>query len=142
MLIANSFGFWNLSFIYQMRRALNDDEETQKFLCFSLNFQQKYLPALFFLIMNLIVFPRLDLVGATIFSFIENQFFDGFSFRLSSAFQKKCENSFPFKLVSNRLDFFNIEQVDESFESKKGASSVEFGIISTVETKPKQEKSN
>ncbi|CAD8154747.1 unnamed protein product [Paramecium pentaurelia] len=142
MLIANSFGFWNLSFIYQMRRALNDEEETQKFLCFSFNLPQKYFPALFFLTMNFIRFPRLDLVGATIFSFIENQFFDGFSFRLTSAFQKKCENCFPFKYFSNRLDFFIVEQIEESFDSKKQSSSVEFGIISTIETKPKQEKSN
>ncbi|CAD8068723.1 unnamed protein product [Paramecium sonneborni] len=124
-----------------MRKALNDEEETQKFLCFSFQFPSKYLPAIFFLLMNLILFPRIDLIGATIFSFIENQFFDGFSFKLSNEFQKQCDNKFPFKYFSSRLDFVTAEQI-EPFDSKKQVSSLEFGIISTTEIKPKTEKQN
>ncbi|CAD8205776.1 unnamed protein product [Paramecium octaurelia] len=132
-----SFGFWNITFIYMLNKGLTDQDDYQKFLCFPFYVPSKYYPAAFFLIMNLIEYPRLDLIAATLFAFFEYQLFDGFIMKLSKGFVTRIEHSFPFKYIQSRQDFITCDQVNHPFmseESKLSQYHLEIGTISTTET--------
>ncbi|CAD8070199.1 unnamed protein product [Paramecium primaurelia] len=133
-----SFGFWNITFIYMLNKGLADQDDYQKFLCFPLYFPSKYYPPAFFLIMNSIEYPRLDLIAATLFAFIEYQLFDGFMMKLSKGFVTKIEQSFPFKYIQSRQDFITCDQINHSFvmdDAKMAEYQLEIGMISTTESK-------
>ncbi|CAD8090158.1 unnamed protein product [Paramecium sonneborni] len=138
VLETQSFGFWNITFIYMMNKALTDQDEYQKFLCFPFSLPSKYYPPAFFLIMNIIEFPRLDLIASTMFAFIEYQLFDGFMMKLSKGFVTKIEYSFPFKYFQSRQDFITCDQVNHSFvleEAKQSQFQLEIGSITTTESR-------
>ncbi|CAD8168218.1 unnamed protein product [Paramecium octaurelia] len=143
VLDTESFGFWNITFIYMMNKALSDQDEPQKFLCFPFSLQSKYYPPAFFLIMNIIEFPRLDLIAAAFFALIEYQLFDGFMMKLSKGFVTKIEYSFPFKFFQSRQDFITCDQVNHSFvldEAKQSQYHLEIGSISTTEAKEQDQQ--
>lgn len=87
------------TYIFVYRALSNPDADTQ-FMCLPVTIKNKIYPLAIVMFVNLLAFPRIDILAAALLGYIEFRFFSGAMIKLSEVFiivsnYKKSTESTP-----------------------------------------------